>query len=319
MTERNECPAAEVDPENFLTNEDIEKLLDTKDEYKFKQEDYLKVYNCVHCNECGTSEERMILKQKFLQDGNTLEGHDEIIKVFEEFNTPFKLNKSRIKTIPGVKAESETLLYLGCFTTVKAPRFGEDAIKYLLQKEVQFCIEDEEICCGYPIICTGEKKTYDLLVERNRKFFNSKGYKKIITVCPSCYMVFKKEYQDLGIQIKFITDYLEPSAEKKSGSVSIQHACPLKNGKIPEVDKKIENLLRKSGYKVLEIPHWCCGGGVGHQLRVDIAEKIADIRVKDFKGDYVAIYCPDCIWFINVFGRRNKLKLNLKTVFELLM
>lgn len=319
MTERNECPTAEVDPENFLTNEDIEKLLETKDEYKFKQEDYYKLYNCVHCNECGTSEERMILKQKFLEDGNIIEGLNDVMDVFKEYNTPFKLNKSRIKSIPGVCKESDTLLYLGCFTTVKAPKFGENAIKYLLQKGVDFCIEDEEICCGYPVICTGEQRTYHLLVERNRNFFKSKGYKKIITVCPSCYMVFKKEYADLNIKVEFITDYLEPSVEKKSGSVSIQHACPLKNGEIPGVDKKIERILIESGYEVQETPHWCCGGGVGHQLRVDIAEKIANIRVKDFKGDYVAIYCPDCIWFINVFGRKNKLKLNIKDVFELLM
>jgi Fe-S oxidoreductase len=319
MTSRKKYPTEEVEPDHFLTNETIHHLINTQASYIFTQNDYFSLYNCVHCNECGTSEERLILKQKFLHDGNNIEGLDQMIRTFEKFGTPFKLNKSRIKKIDGIMEDSKTLLYLGCFTTVKTPKYGESIIKYLIQKNIEFCTLTQEICCGYPILCTGAIDTYKLLVARNRKLFKKNAFKKIITVCPSCYMVFKKEYSDLGIEIEYFTKYLEPSKTAKTGQVSIQHACPLKNGEIPGIDRFVEKVLRDSGYEILNIPHWCCGGGVGTQLRIDVAEKIANIRVKDYKGDYITFYCPDCSHFIKIYGRKNHIAPEIKSICELLI
>ncbi|MFX1258738.1 MAG: (Fe-S)-binding protein, partial [Promethearchaeota archaeon] len=312
-------PTKEVDPDNFLTNEEVLWLLENQDSYKFKQEDYKKIYNCVHCRECGTSDERILLKQKFLKDGNKIEGLDETIEIFEKFGTPYKKNKSRIKLPEGISKSSDTLLYFGCFPSVKAPKYAEHAALYLIRHNVDFSVLNEEICCGYPILVNGAIETYNRLVERNKNIFKNKNFKKIITICPSCYMVFKKHYSNLGIKIEYITAYLKPSETKKSGSVSIQHPCPLVYDEIPKIDKYVENLLKTSGYNVIDIPLWCCGGGIGHQLRKDVSEKIAKIRVKDYKGDYVTYYCPDCYWFIKVFGRKAGIKPKLKDLFELLI
>jgi len=228
MKEDYNCPCRDVDPDNFVTNEEVLKLLETKDDYKFNQGDYLRLYNCVHCGACGTHYERFLLKQKFLRDGNKVEGLNEQIEVLKKYGTPFKLNKSRIKPIEGVNVKSKSLLYFGCFTSVKTPKYAESIAKYLLRKNVDFCVLEKEICCGYPILCTGEVKTYNLLVERNKQFLKKKGIEKIITVCPSCYMVFKKHYQELGIKVEYFTQYLTPIARKDKGNLMIQHACPVK-------------------------------------------------------------------------------------------
>jgi len=177
MKEDFKCPCKEVDPDNFLTNEQVEELITTMNSYKFTQGDYLKVYNCIHCNDCGTAEERFILKHKFLKDGNKIEGLEDVISTIEKYGTPFKFNKSRIKTISGVKKESKTLLYLGCFTTVKTPKYGENLIRYLLKKDIDFTILEEEVCCGYPILCNGATETYDNLVRRNKELFVEKGFR----------------------------------------------------------------------------------------------------------------------------------------------
>jgi Fe-S oxidoreductase len=311
-------PTQEVEPENFLTNEEVHELIRTKNQYKFRQEDYSKLYNCVHCRECGTSDERIILKQKFLKDGNKIEDLDKIKKMFEDYGTPYKNNESRIKVPAGVLEESDTLLYFGCFTSVKTPKYGEHAAEYLLDKGIKFTVLDKEICCGYPILVTGVIDTYNKLVEQNRKLFSKKGFKRIITVCPSCYMVFQKHYSDLDIKIEYYTKYLKPYKAKKKGEISVQHACPLVYDCEPELKNRVETLLTDSGYEVKDIPMFCCGGGVGHQLRKDVAEKIARLRVRDFKGDYVTYYCPDCYWFIKVFGKKEGLDLELKNLFELL-
>ncbi len=136
MNEDYSCPCRDIDPDNFITNEEVIELLKTKDSYKFKQEDYFRVYNCVHCGACGTHYERFLLKQKFLEDGNKIEGLSEQIETLEKFGTPFKHNKSRIKPLKSTNKNSKTLLYFGCFTTVKTPKYGENTAKYLLSKNI---------------------------------------------------------------------------------------------------------------------------------------------------------------------------------------
>lgn len=311
-------PSQEVEPENFLSNEEVYKLLENKDSFQFEQKDYKKLYNCVHCRECGTSDERVLLKQKFLEDGNMLKDLEKVQQIFDEYGTPYKDNKSRIQLPDGIPQESETLLYFGCFTSVKTPKYGEHAAQYLLDHDIDFTVLDEEICCAYPLYVTGETKVYPKLIQQNKRIFQEHNFKEIITVCPSCFMVFKKYYEDLGIKITYYTDYLELAREKKEGSVSIQHACPLVYDKMEGIDKQVESLLRKSGYTIVDIPMWCCGGGVGYQLRTDVAEKIARKRVHDFRGDIVTYYCPDCYWFIRVFGRKENLSIEVRDLFDLL-
>ena len=332
MKEEYICPCREVDPDNFLDNEEVIKLLATKDNYKFTEKDYLKVYNCIHCNDCGISEERFQLKQKFLDDGNSIDGLKETIKTLETFGTPFKLNKSRIKPMQGIPQKSARLLYLGCFTTVKTPHYGEHVIEYFLQHNIDFCVLEEEICCGYPILCTGAIKSYEKLVAKNLKIFQERGFKEIVTVCPSCFMVFKKHYTNEGIKIRYFTEFLKPSEIKKSGNLIIQHACPLRNGEIPGIVEQLVQLYENSGYNVLKsVPNDCCGFGVGHQLRIDISEAIAKKRMLDFKPEggyladvlegekYITSYCPDAYWVLKAFGKRDHIEFNVKDLCELLL
>ena len=319
MTLKRKYPTQEVNPQNFLTNEEVLNLLETKHTYKFKKEDFHKLYNCVHCRECGTSDERILLKQKFLKDGNKIEGLEEVKKIYEKYGTPFKDSKNRIKLPNGIPTKSDTLLYFGCFTSVKNPRYGENVANYLLKQNVEYTVLEKEICCGYPILVTGITDTYNKLVERNKKVFKEMGFKKVITVCPSCYMVFKKHYSDIGIKIDYFTDYLKPASNRKSGDVCIQHACPLVYDCKPGIDKRIENILKKSGYRVIDIPYFCCGGGGGMQLIEDTIEKIAKLRMRDYRGNFTTYYCPDCGWFIKFFGRKLKIKPKPRDICELLL
>ncbi|MFX0076487.1 MAG: heterodisulfide reductase-related iron-sulfur binding cluster [Candidatus Hermodarchaeota archaeon] len=332
MKEDYKCPCRDIDPDHFIENDEVVKLIETKKDYKFTEEDFLRLYNCVHCNDCGTAEERFILKEKYLKDGNSIEGLDETISIFEEFGTPYKYNKNRIKPIDGIIEESTTLLYLGCFTTVKTPKYGENVIKYLLREKIDFCIIKEELCCGYPILCTGKIDVYNKFAEKNLKLFEERGFKKIITACPSCYMVFKKHYSVHGIEVKYFTEYLKPPKVKKKGNLIIQHACPLKNGEIPNVADYIEQLYKESGYNVLiDVPRDCCGFGVGHQLRIDVWEAIANKRMQDFKkesgylnklieGDsYITSYCPDAFHVLKNYGRKARIKFKMRDMCDLLL
>ncbi|MFX0209538.1 MAG: heterodisulfide reductase-related iron-sulfur binding cluster [Candidatus Hodarchaeota archaeon] len=319
MTDRKKYPTEEVEPENFLDNDEVMRLLATQNEYKFKQEDYLKLLNCVHCNACGTSEERSQLNHKFLEDGNSIVGLGEMIISFEKFRTPYSTDKMRIRKPEGIQTESDTLYYLGCLSTIRVPRYTENSIKYLINQNIDFTILDKEICCGYPLYVSGEFNWYEKCKEENIEIF--KNFKKIICACPACYYIFKAHYQgDLDVEISFIVDYLKPTDKRKSGEVAVQHLCQLMNRGYPEAMTFVKDVLHKSGFEVLDVPHWCCGGGIGYMHRLDIIDKIAKKRMNDFtEGDYCTTYCVSCWWILSRFGRKYKIIPKPKDIFELLM
>jgi Fe-S oxidoreductase len=319
QSKRIDCPTKEVDPDNFLENEQIFKLLATKDNYSFSQDNELKLLDCVHCNACETSEERCQLNYKFLKDGNVVNGLKEMNRNFENNRTPYKSGEMRIKKPEGIPKTSTTLYYMGCLSTIRIPKYTSDSIEYLLNKNVDFTILEKEICCGYPFYVSGAFSEFKQCKKENLDIF--KEYEKIICTCPACYYIFNAHYQDsTNIEFVFISEYLEPSQTKKTGQVGVQHLCQLMYRGLPGVDKTVNQALESSGYEVLDIAHNCCGGGIGYMHRLDVIDKIAHQRIQDFKeGDYYTSYCPACYWILYYFGKKNKIHRRLKTPFHLLM
>jgi len=320
---RKNFPTDEVDPENFLSDDDIRNLIKDKDNIKFEQNDYYKLYNCVHCGECETEEERLLLKQKYLEDGNKVDGLEDMIECFRKYRSPYPSNKMRIRRPEGIPAESDTLFYMGCLSTIRIPRYTEHSLKYLLKQNVDFTILEKEICCGWPWFASGCNEEFDICKNENIEIFEE--FKTVICLCPACYFLFNKYYKPSmksNTEFKYISDYLKPSDIKKSGKVGVQHLCQLMNRGRKGVDKLVNNVLEKSGYDVVDIPHWCCGGGLGYMHRTDVIDKVANKRMSDFDaagGDYSTTYCPSCWWVLSRYSKLCKISPKAKDLFELLL
>ena len=320
---RKNFPTDEIDSKNFLSDDQVRKLVENKDNFKFEKDDYYRLYNCVHCGECDTEDLRIILKEKYLKDGNTFEGLEEMREFFEKYRSPYPSNKMRIKRPKNIPKNSDTLLFMGCLSTIRIPRFTEHALKFLLKHKIDFTILDTEICCGWHLLVSGLREEYETCKKENIEIF--KKFKKIICVCPACYDLFRKDYRnDMQdeVKVEYIADYLKPSENKKDGKVAVQHLCQLKNRGREGVDKFVENILTKSGYNLIDIPHWCCGGGSGYMGRTEIIDAIAKKRMMDFDKDeidFVTTYCPSCWWILARFSKIHKIKPNAKDIFELLI
>ncbi|MFX0085944.1 MAG: heterodisulfide reductase-related iron-sulfur binding cluster [Candidatus Hodarchaeota archaeon] len=314
-----DCPTKVVEPENFLNNDQIYELLANKEKYTFKQEDELKLLDCIHCNACETSEERSQLNHKFLEDGGEINGLNNMLRNFENNRTPYLSGEMRIVRPNGIPEKSDTLYYMGCLSTIRIPKYTTTSIEYLLRNDIDFTILDREICCGYPFYVSGAFKEFEQCKKENLKIF--KDYKRIICTCPACLYIFNEHYQDENnIEFVFITDYLRRSEKRKTGLVGIQHLCQLMYRGLPGVDKQVVNVLKDSGYKVMDIEHKCCGGGIGYMHRLDIINKIAQERIQKFKEtEYYTSYCPACYWILYYFGKKNKIHRKLFSIFELLL
>lgn len=319
---RKNYPTDEVEPENFLNDETVKKYISNKKKIKFSEKNYEKLFNCVHCGECETEHERISLKQKFIEDENTFEGINEIIENFKKYRSPYPTNKMRIKRPKGILNESNTLFFMGCLSTIRIPQYTNNVLQYLLQQGNNFTILEKEICCGWHLKISGLTDEYETCKNENRNFFNSKYFKEIICLCPACYYLFKNEMDGLEADVKYISDYLKPSNVQKTGKVGVQHLCQLMNRGRRGVDKYIDNILIKSGYEVVDIPHWCCGGGSGWMGRTDVIEKIARKRMSDFNRedlDYITTYCPSCWWILRRFSKICKIHPKAIDLFKLLL
>jgi len=321
--DRKKYPTEEVDKANFYSDDEVKQMVQNIDDIKFKQEDYYKIYNCVHCGLCETEMERIQLKEAFLKQGFTLEGLKEMNECFEKFRSPYPTNKMRIKRPSGIPEISDTLYFMGCLSTIRIPRYTEHSIQYLLKQGIDFTILDTEICCGWPWFASGSIQEFETCKKENIEIFNN--YKKIICLCPACYFLFNKFYKpemDSEVEFEFIIDYLKPSDTKKSGKIELQHLCQLINRGREDVSEFVEEVLMKSGYEIENVPHWCCGGGLGYMHRTDIIDTIAKKRMKDFDRndvDYVSTYCVSCWWILKRFSKSSKIKPESKDIFELLL
>jgi len=320
---RKNYPTDEIDPDNFLTDKEVKEFIINKESISFTQEFYKKLYNCVHCGECETEPERFLLKQKFIENGNTFNEKDEMIKYFEKYRTPYPTNKMRIKRLKEIPNESETLFFMGCLSTIRIPKYTEHALQYLLMQNIDFTILETEICCGWHLLASGLKSEFEICINENAEIF--KNYKKIICLCPACYYLFNnylKPELNKDIEINYISEYIKPSESTNTGKVGVQHLCQLMNRGKEGVDKFIDSILEKSGYQVVDVPHWCCGGGTGWMGRTDVIEGIARKRMSDFNRediDYATTYCPSCWWILRRFSKLCKIQPKAKDLFELLL
>ncbi|MFX1391381.1 MAG: heterodisulfide reductase-related iron-sulfur binding cluster [Promethearchaeota archaeon] len=319
---RKNYPTEEVDPKNFISDEKVKQLVKKKDRKKFSSEDYKQLYNCVHCGECETENERIILKENFVENGNTFEGITEMREYFEKFRSPYPTNSMRIRRPKSIPNDSETLFFMGCLSTIRIPHYTEHVLEYLLKQNLDFTILEEEICCGWHLKISGLKNEYEICKNENREIFNSREFKEIICLCPACFYLFKNEIDGLNAKVSYISDYLKPLNLQKSGKVGVQHLCQLMNRGKLGVDIKVNKILKQTGYDVIDIPHWCCGGGSGWMGRTEVIEKIARKRMSDFDRkdlDYVTTYCPSCWWILRRFSKQCKIHPKAKDLFELLM
>ncbi|MBD3254040.1 MAG: hypothetical protein GF383_03065 [Candidatus Lokiarchaeota archaeon] len=319
---RKNYPTKEIDPDNFIEDDKVREMVKNVENLKLNSEDFYKIYNCVDCGECSTEEERILLKHEYLNQGNTFDGWEEMVENFENYRTPYPTKKMRITVPEGVKGDSDTLVFMGCLSTIRIPKYTEHALEYLVKNDIDFTVLDEEVCCGWPWFVSGSIKEIETCKKENLEILTN--YKKIICLCPACFYLYKNNYQPEleDVKIDYVVDYLKPSKEKKSGNVAFQHLCQLINRGKENTDKFVESIFEKSGYNVIDVPHWCCGGGIGYMHRTDIIDAVAKKRMEDFNKeeiDYVTTYCVSCWWILRRFSKQCHIKPKAIDVFELLL
>jgi heterodisulfide reductase subunit D len=191
--------------------------------------------------------------------------------------------------------------------------------KILTYLEVSYAVlGKEETCTGDPARRAGNEMLYQMQALQVIEILNMYEVKKIITVCPHCFNIFKNEYPDLGGHyevvnyLQLLDSYIEQgklSIDTGSlGNVSVTYHDPCYLGRANDIYDEPRRILKKLTGSLVEMPRHksfalCCGAGGGQMFKEaekgerEIFIERTEEALKTEAG-VIATACPFCMTMI---------------------
>ncbi|HKK42731.1 MAG TPA: (Fe-S)-binding protein [Bacteroidales bacterium] len=191
--------------------------------------------------------------------------------------------------------------------------------KILTYLEVSYAVlGKEETCTGDPARRAGNEMLFQMQALQVIETLKMYEVKKIITICPHCFNIFKNEYPDLGGNyevvnyLQFLNTYISSGKLKIDATalddVSVTYHDPCYLGRANNIYDEPRHILRKLTGSVVEMHRHksfalCCGAGGGQMFKE--AEKgdkeIFIERTEDALetgARVIATACPFCMTMI---------------------
>lgn len=173
----------------------------------------------------------------------------------------------------------------------------------------------EETCTGDPARRAGNEMLYQMQALQVIEIFKMYEIKKIITICPHCFNIFKNEYPDLGGNYEVI-NYLQfinrnivdgllkiDPASLKNVAVTYHDPCYL--GRANDIYDEPRNILKKLTGNLVEMHRHksfalCCGAG-GAQMFKEAEKGNKEIFIERTEdalvtgATVIATACPFCM------------------------
>ncbi|MGL6298128.1 MAG: fumarate reductase (CoM/CoB) subunit TfrB [Methanobacteriaceae archaeon] len=251
-----------------------------------------------------------------------VDGESLIYLVNKETKSP-KEKTSSSKNTNKTIYDKKIGIFTGCMVDYRLQNVGLALKDVLDNLGIEADFVKDQVCCGSPLIRTGQVDIVDKLVNQNRKVFED--YDIILTVCAGCGATLKEDYPKYGVNLnvmdisEFLVDVVGIGAIKsafranseinsKTNSkttnnvpvkVSYHDPCHLARGQgIREAPRKILNAIESVDFIEMEKPNQCCGAGGGVRSgKPYIAEALAREKAKmakDTGADAVITICPFC-------------------------
>lgn len=173
----------------------------------------------------------------------------------------------------------------------------------------------EETCTGDPARRAGNEMLFQMQALQNIEIFKMYEIRKVITICPHCYNIFKNEYPDLGADFEVInyTDFINRNIDNGSikidksvfEGVSITYHDPCYLGRANNIYDEPRSVLKSLTPSVKEMKRnrsfaLCCGAGGGQMFKeAEKGDKEVFIeRTEDALetgASVIATACPFCM------------------------
>jgi glycolate oxidase iron-sulfur subunit len=246
--------------------------------------------------------------------------------------TPLRNITGQLDTPAGASG-LRVAFFPGCVVDKMFPQVGEAVIKILNKKGVGIYLPAGQACCGIPVLTSGDRQTFDQLIEMNLKLFADQHFDYLVTPCASCTSTIKELWPhlyggsrallpkivSLGEKTRDITEFLadlcpvseHPAAGGEADLVTYHDPCHLKNSLGITAQPRI--LLKATGRTFVEMNEagTCCGcGGSFNVAHYEMSKKIGNRKADNIVGSgakTVATSCPACMMQItDMLSRRDK-------------
>ena len=195
-------------------------------------------------------------------------------------------------------------LFTGCMVDYRLPEIGIALLKVMEYNDVDVVVPTDQVCCGSPLLRTGQTDAFPDLVKRNEEAF--KDYDTIVTVCAGCGSTLKNDYPKYGVNLnvvdisEFLVERLNTEDMKPLNMrVTYHDPCHLVRGQgISKEPREILKKIKGLEFVEMDVPDQCCGAGGGVRSgKPDIAAGLGKKKVdmvKDLGVDAVVTICPFC-------------------------
>jgi fumarate reductase (CoM/CoB) subunit B len=207
--------------------------------------------------------------------------------------------------------------FVGCMYNMRLPQTALDAMEVLRRNGIRVIIPHDQICCGSPLIRTGQIIFLDELKKKNIEVFQSRGIDTVLTMCAGCGSTLKNDYKNTPFTVMDINEILtkyeiEPPARLPI-SATYHDPCHLLRG---QGIKELPRQLIRQVTDLVEMPSICCGSGGGVKSGMpDEAAALGKRRGDEIKktgADIVISSCPFCEF--HIAGHTDKPVKNITTV-----
>jgi fumarate reductase (CoM/CoB) subunit B len=254
--------------------------------------------------------------------GLTLPRHKEVAAMVQETGRSIpRTSESFLEKVPGViepdgPVKATVGLFIGCVYNLRQQQSALDAMEVLKRNGIRVIIPKEQVCCGSPLIRTGQLAYIDELKRRNIETFTSRKIDTVLTMCAGCGSTLKHDYETPFTVIdinELLTKYgIEPPA-KLPIRATYHDPCHLMRGQ--GVKEEPRQLIRQV-VDLVEMPAICCGSGGGVRSgNPDEAAALGKRRGEEIKktgAEIVITSCPFCEF--HIAGHTDKPVKNIMTV-----
>lgn len=215
-------------------------------------------------------------------------------------------------------SKPEYLFWVGCAGAFddRYKKVTRAFAKLLAFLKVDYAVlGSEETCTGDPARRAGNEMLYQMQAMMNIETFKRYDIKKIITICPHCYNIFKNDYPDLGgnyevvhyltfLEEKINNGYLKIDSDIfKNKKITYHDPCYLgRANNIYDVPRNVLDAMPLTRVEMHRNRSYalCCGAGGGQMFKE--AEKgnkeVFLERTEDALktgADIIATACPFCM------------------------
>ncbi len=212
----------------------------------------------------------------------------------------------------------EYLFWVGCAGAFddRYKKVARAFAKILTHLNVSYAVlGKEESCTGDPARRAGNEMLYQMQALQNIEVFKAYEVKKILTICPHCYNIFKNEYPDLGgnyeviSYVRFLDNAIKEGLLKidkevlKQATITYHDPCYL--GRANGIYNEPRSVLKALTPNLIEMERnksfaLCCGAG-GAQMFKEAEKGDKEVfieRTEDAlktKAEIIATACPFCM------------------------